>query len=228
MDCIVQSAQRKSGTVSKFKVNLGHSICAKKIILKRVVFPNVFYNVRQNVNDLVPLSTGDVIIPEGHYTIDEFVAQLTTTLGSATTYNEITMRLEFAGPLTFNWGSTSATNLANIQMGFLGNYSSGILEDITTSASPYSPNLSIEPFLLNIKGLHGNSTIHEEGVSTFLINPNVNKTQLSIEQYDFNNAEIDMGEENYIRQLEISLADMNENNLPAKYFIDWYFILRII
>ena len=117
IDYIIESNKRISGVVSNFRINLPSSVKAKKIELRYIQIPNVFYNVRTNVNDLVPLSSGNVLIPQGSYNINELTTQLTTTLGTITIYNPITMRLVFAALLTINWGSTTQTNLANRIMG---------------------------------------------------------------------------------------------------------------
>ena len=89
--------------------------------------------------------------------------------GVAVSYNQVSMRLEFGAPLTFNWGSTTKANLANIQLGFLGNLNTGKLEDITTSSSTHAPNLATDPFLINIRGINGNSSVYNNGYSTYLI-----------------------------------------------------------
>ena len=102
IDYVIESSKRISGSVSNFRYNLPASIKASKIELRYLQMHNVFYNVQTRFNDLVPLSTGDVLIPEGSYNINELTTQLTTTLGTLTTYNLVTMRLEFAAPLTIN------------------------------------------------------------------------------------------------------------------------------
>ena len=96
IDYIIESKKRISGVVSDFRINLPASVHAKKIKLRYIQIPNVFYNVRTNVNDCIPLSSGNVFIPPGSYNINELTTQLTTTLGTLTTYNPITMRLVFA------------------------------------------------------------------------------------------------------------------------------------
>ena len=71
LDYIIESNKCVSGTVSNFRINLPSSVKAKKIELRYIQIPNVFYNVRTNVNDLVPLSSGNVLIPQGSYNINE-------------------------------------------------------------------------------------------------------------------------------------------------------------
>lgn len=229
-DCLIESKKRSSGTVQHFRYKLGMSFHARKIELKRIVFPNVFYNVR-DTNNLIPLSTGDVLIPIGNYDVYDLGTQLTTTLGVATTYNPITMRFNFAVPITINWAnalSAGQTNLANIQLGFLGNLNTGKLENnVAVSSSTHAPNLATDPFLINIRGINGNSSVYNNGYCTFLINPNVNKSELSIEQYEFNNPCVENSSPNYLRELEISITQTDEKSISSDLLIDWYCILRI-
>jgi hypothetical protein len=220
IDYLIESNKRVAGKITNFRVNLAASVKAEKIELKYIQLPNVFYNVRTNYNDLVPLSTGDVTIPEGSYNINELVTQLTTTLSSTTTYNPITMRLNFASSLTFNWASTTNANLANRVLGFLD------LNDITTTKSPYAPNLSNEPFLLHIKGVNGRTVGYDQGYATFLINPNVDKTMIIENTYEYGPPTLKRPNNN-IYQLEVSLTQTDGAILPANLFLDYYFVLRI-
>ena len=104
-------------------------------------------------------------------------------------------------------------------MGFLD------LVDTTTSSSLYTLNLSCEPFLLNIKGINSRSVAHAHGYSTFFINPNVDKTMLIENIYEYDAPQLDRPNNN-IYQLEVSLTQ-TEQILPADQFVDYYFILRI-
>lgn len=223
IDILIDSRDRVNGNPSDFLYNLAGSYDVGRAELRRVSLGNTLYNFEAGINNRIPVSTGDVFVSPGNYTISDLTAVLAVLFGMAVTYDPITMRINTAAPITINWANAVAAgqeDLANIQLGFL-QYP---LSNFTGQTFPFAPNLSAPNLFLDITGF-ASPSVSSYDFGSWIVHCNVNRGEILTESFETGNRNIAVNQ--MIRQMRIQLRCTDARPVNPANFVDWTACIRL-
>lgn len=119
----IDSNDRTSGDANRFSIQVGSQggiIATSKVVLKSAIIPNVFYNIRTGIDDVLVFTQSgqaqtSVTITEGFWNVSDLMTQLKTAMDLvlvgvtvAVTQNDQTKKITF----TMSAGTIIITNSA--------------------------------------------------------------------------------------------------------------------
>ena len=159
----IEGDQRSSGTGSNFTFDLGSSnaiLQAKRIVLKAVVIPNVFYNITSYNNVLQFNRDGDALqsitVPPGFYTAEQLASVISTMTSALMTCNLTCSINTITGK--FNWlvSGGTGTDTVFIYPDFAGTTTMGSnlgLPESTNLAPDEVSGAVDSPYIAQLAGL---------------------------------------------------------------------------
>ena len=228
--CVASSSDKlpDSNSNSDFKVDFrpGGLQNVRKILVSKIIVPNVFYNVRGSygiVNNTLNLLDGvtpvTATVPEGQYTLTQFLTALKTAMDAVLTGTVTITADPVTYKLSFTYSSPPGALLADSPMSQLIGLSSDIAMDPTGTCQSiydlqgYSSVFVHSPELARSHGLDGGfGQISLMGMVSLTTTPfggnayyQANDDELSEIVYDSVNP---------VNQVTIVLRDSKGNKLP--------------